>query len=153
LNPESYIAYAERETWNVSAVFGEKVSPDGNLLFSPLLNDIDVIDAKRGNLLTRISLSVALSPNYDALVSDGQDNVLIAITGQTGSGIAVIDLTAVPEPPSVPWTTNAVKPPVHRPLASSLPAKQIPKLDSHGPRIKHTTNQAVLVRHQTEPRQ
>jgi hypothetical protein len=153
LNPESYIAYAEREIWNVSAVFGEKVSPDGNLLFSPLLNDIDVIDAKRGNLLTRISLSVALSPNYDALVSDGQDNVLIAITGQTGSGIAVIDLTSVPEPPAVPWTTNAVKPPVHRPLASSLLAKQIPKLDSHGPRIKHTTNQAVLVRHQTEPRQ
>jgi len=160
LNPESYIAYAEREIWNVSAVFGEKVSPDGNLLFSPLLSDIDVIDAKRGNLLTRISLPIVLSPNYDALVSDGQDNVLIAITGQTGSGIAVIDLTSVPEPPPVPYSTYVAKPPVYRPLSSSrrsapsnLLSRPVPRLDSRGPRIKHTTNRTVLVRHQAEPRQ
>jgi hypothetical protein len=49
-------------------------------------------------MITRMSLPVTLSPNYDTLVSDGQDNVLIAITGQTGGGIAVIDLTSVLEP-------------------------------------------------------
>jgi DNA-binding beta-propeller fold protein YncE len=103
LNPESYVAYAEREIWNVSAVFGEKSSPDGSLLFSPLLNALDVIDGKRGVLLSRVSLPVTLSANYDALVADGQDNILIAITGRTGTGIAVIDLTSVPEPPPLPY--------------------------------------------------
>src|SRR4029077_10676292 len=107
LNPESYITYAERETWNVLAVFGEKVSPDGNFLFSPLQNAVDVIDGKRGTLLSRVSLPVDLSPNYDALVADGHDNVLIAITGDTGSGIAVIDLTSVPEPPPFPYAAIA----------------------------------------------
>jgi len=45
----------------------------------------------------RIALPFMLSANYDALVDDGRDNVLIAITGQTGNGIAVIDLTSLPE--------------------------------------------------------
>ncbi|MGH9551258.1 MAG: hypothetical protein ACRD3W_17880, partial [Terriglobales bacterium] len=107
LNPESYVAYAEREIWNVSAVFGEKSSPDGSLLFSPLLNAIDVIDGKRGVLLSRVSLPVTLSANYDALVADGRDNILIAITGRTGTGIAVIDLTSVPEPPPLPYDAIA----------------------------------------------
>jgi hypothetical protein len=106
LNPESYIAYAERETWNVLAVFGEKISPDGNLLFSPLQNAVDVIDGKRGTLLSRISLPVALSANYDALVSDGQDNVLLAITGENGTGIAVVDLTSMPDPPPLPYAAK-----------------------------------------------
>jgi hypothetical protein len=111
LNAISFPAYTERETWNLSAVYGEKLSPDGNLLFSPLLNAIDVIDGKRGALITRISLPVTLSPNYDALVADGQDNVLVAITGDAGDGIAVIDLTSIPEPKPLP---NAV-------LTSTLP--------------------------------
>jgi hypothetical protein len=160
LNPMSYIAYAEREIWNVSAVFGEKISPDGNLLFSPLQNGVDVIDGRRGNLLTRISLPVTLSPNYDALVSDGQDNVLVAITGQTGTGIAVIDLTSVPEPTPVPYSTNVAKSPVRLPFIArqrreplNRLVRQALKLDSRGTRIKHITNQTVLVRHQATSRQ
>jgi streptogramin lyase len=97
LNPESYVVYVDRNVWNQSAVYGEKVSPDGNLLFSPLLNAIDVIDGRLGTLRARIALPFMLSANYDALVDDGRDNVLIAITGQTGDGIAVIDLTSLPE--------------------------------------------------------
>lgn len=153
LNAESYIAYAERETWNVNAVFGEKVSPDGNLLFSPLQNDIDVIDGKRGNLLTRVSLSVALSANYDALVSDGQDNVLIAITGQTGSGIAVIDLTSVPDPPPLPYPSVGSKPRMAPALLRRQPQRRVSsvktklsKPDQRGRSISHTTNKTVLVR-------
>jgi hypothetical protein len=98
LNPESYLVYVDRDVWSLSAVYGEKMSPDGNLLFLPLTNAIDVIDGKQGVLLTRIALPVALSSNYDALVDDGQDNVLVAITGNTGSGIAVIDLSSLAEP-------------------------------------------------------
>jgi hypothetical protein len=56
-----------------------------------------VIDGRLGTLRTRIALPFMLSASYDALVDDGRDNVLIAITGQTGDGIAVIDLTSLPE--------------------------------------------------------
>lgn len=106
LNPQSYVVYVDRDVWNIFAVYGEKLSPDGNLLFSPLINAIDVIDGKQGGLRRRIALPFALSANYDALVNDGRDNVLIAITGKTGDGIAVIDLTSLPE--SVPAFAAAV---------------------------------------------
>jgi len=97
LNPQSYVVYTDRDIWNQAAVYGEKLSPDGNLLFAPLSNGIDVIDGKQGTLRMRIALPFPLSANYDALVGDGRDNVLIAITGQPGDGIAVIDLTSLPE--------------------------------------------------------
>ena len=97
LNLESYVVYVDRDVWNQSTVYGEKVSPDGSLLFSPLFNAIDVIDGRLGTLRARIALPFTLSANYDALVDDGRDNVLIAITGQTGDGIAVIDLSSLPE--------------------------------------------------------
>jgi hypothetical protein len=101
LNAESYVTYIDRDVWNQVAVYGEKISPDGNLLFSPLQNALDVIDGRLGGLRTRIALPVTLSGNYDALVDDGKDNVLVAIIGQTGNGIAVIDLTSLPEPPQM----------------------------------------------------
>jgi len=49
------------------------------------------------NLSNRISLPVPLSQNYDALVTDGVDNIFVAITN-TGNGIAVVDVTSIPEP-------------------------------------------------------
>jgi hypothetical protein len=73
-----------------------------------------------GSLLDRISLSVALSPNYDALVSDGKDNVLIAITG-TGDGIAVVDLTSI-APPALPHIKNSFGN-LHAPHKGDSPAK------------------------------
>jgi streptogramin lyase len=117
LNPLAFSAYTEREVWNVLAVYGDKLSPDGNLLFSPLQNAIDVLDGKRGNLLTRVSLPFSLSSNYDALVSDGVDNVLVAITGDAGSGIAVIDLSSIPEP----------SPPSYGAIAHGRPIPMTPK--------------------------
>ncbi|HUK31691.1 MAG TPA: hypothetical protein VLV89_11300 [Candidatus Acidoferrum sp.] len=98
LNPESSLVLNERETFNVTGVYGQKLSSDGNLLFSPLSNALDVFDGRMGTLRMRIGLPVALSGNFDALVSDGTDNVLIAITGSTGTGIAVMDLSSLPEP-------------------------------------------------------
>jgi hypothetical protein len=103
LNAESYYALNDREILNISDVYGAKFSPDGRLLFQPSTNGIDVFDGQLGNLLNRISLPVALSPNYDALVDDGTDNILVAITG-TGNGIAIINLTSINEPP--PLTYN-----------------------------------------------
>jgi hypothetical protein len=107
LNPQSYLALNEREIWNQLAVYGEKISPDGNLLFAPLTNAIDVYDGRMGLFRRRVALPFALCPNYDALVSDGQDNVLVAITGQNGDGIAVIDLSSLPEPLPLPYSSAA----------------------------------------------
>jgi hypothetical protein len=99
LNAQSYLAMNSREAMNNRYVYGAKLSVDGSMLFQPSTNGIDIFDGRVGNLRTRISLPIALSQNFDSLVSDGVDNILVAITGQTGSGIAVIDLTSISEPP------------------------------------------------------
>jgi hypothetical protein len=101
LNGESYYALNDREILNILYVYGAKFSPDGRLLFQPSANGIDVFANGTGNLQTRVSLPDSLSPNYDALVADGIDNSLIAITG-TGDGIAAIDLTSLVEPQPLP---------------------------------------------------
>jgi len=106
LNAESFYAQNDREILNITYVYGAKLSPDGRLFFQPSTNGIDVFDGYLGNLLNRISLPVALSPNYDALVADGADNVLVAITG-TGNGIAIVDLTSVSEPPPLPYNPKS----------------------------------------------
>jgi hypothetical protein len=98
LGAESEYALNDREILNIEYVYGAKLSADGNLLFQPATNGVDVFDGRVGNLLTRISLPVALSPNYDALVTDGKDNVLLAITGANGDSVAVVDLTSIKEP-------------------------------------------------------
>ena len=107
LNPESYLAPNLRETWNQSYVYGEKLSPDGSLLFAPTVNSIDVFDGRIGTMLHRIVLPMSLCPNYDALVSDGRDNILVAITGQNGDGVAVIDLSSLSEPLPLPYASAA----------------------------------------------
>jgi hypothetical protein len=115
LNGESYYALNDREILNIEYVYGAKLSPDGRLLFQPSTNGVDVFDGNLGNLRDRISLPVALSSNYDALVDDGVDNVLVAITG-TGNGIAIVDLTSVGEPPLQYATRLASR--MHRPAES-----------------------------------
>lgn len=105
LNGESYYTMNDREILNLQYVYGAKLSPDGRLLFQPSTNGLDVFDGRLGNLLARVSLPVALSPNYDALVADGRDNILIAITN-TGNGIAVVDLTSIGEPPPLPYESD-----------------------------------------------
>jgi hypothetical protein len=107
LNAEAYYSLNDREILTTSYVYGAKLSPDGTLLFQPSPNGADVLDGRLGNLLQRISFPVALSQNYDALVADAKDNVLIAITGVNGNGIAVVDLTSVPEPAPLPFASRS----------------------------------------------
>ena len=108
LNGESSYALNDREALNISYVYGTKLSPDGSLLFQPSTSGIDVFDGRLGNLLSRIVLPVNLSANYDALVSDGKDNILVAITGADGNGIALIDLTSLAEPSPLPYANGAL---------------------------------------------
>jgi WD40 repeat protein len=110
LNAESFYSLNDREIESVSYVYGVKLSPDGSLVFQPDTNGIDVLDGRIGNLRNRIALPFALSPNYDALVSDGMDNVLLAITGANGDGVAVVDLTSIAEPPPLPYPAAASSP-------------------------------------------
>lgn len=107
LNAEAFIGMNLQEKKNVSYLYGEKLSPDGTLLFQPTTNGIDVLDARLGKLLKRIALPFTLSPNYDALVADGSDSVLVAITGARGDGIAVIDLSSLPPAPFLPYEAEA----------------------------------------------
>jgi YVTN family beta-propeller protein len=119
LDAESFYALNDREVLNISYVYGAKLAPDGGLLFQPSANGIDVLDGRLGNLLTRISLPFALSTNYDALVDDGKDNTLIAITGATGDGIAVLNLTSISEPAPLPYGKS-------KPALASLVSQQLP---------------------------
>lgn len=130
LNGESYYALNDREVMNIAYVYGAKLSADGNLLFQPSTNGIDVLDARLGNLLNRIALSVSLSSADDALVADGKDNVLIAITGN-GDGIVIVDLTSIMDPPPLPY-------------ARKLGSKSSPAINWNGTRsgysIQNQTN-------------
>lgn len=104
LNPQSFLTFTDRQGVSIQEVFGAKLSPDGSLLFQPLLDGIDVFDGKLGTLRTRIALPTQLSANYDALVADGKDNVLVGIVGVNGDGgVAVIDLGGLPIPAAVPF--------------------------------------------------
>jgi WD40 repeat protein len=105
LNAQSWWGLNMREMLDVSDLYGEKLSPDGTTLFQPTTTGMDVLDARLGTLLKRIALPITLSPNYDALVSDGKDNVLLAITGDNGDGVTVIDLTSLPAPAPLPYHT------------------------------------------------
>lgn len=109
LNEESSLTLNDREAQNITYVYGAKLSPDGSLLFQPSSHGIDVFDGRIGTLRTRIALPVALAQNFDALVSDETDNVLVGVTGQTGSGIAVIDLTSLAEPAPLGYSREAAR--------------------------------------------
>jgi hypothetical protein len=107
LNPESFLAMNDREALGVSSyVYGAKFSPDGSLLFQPSTNGIDIFDGRVGNLRNRLALGFALSTNYDALVADGKDNMLIAITGAGGNGVAALDLSSISEPAPLPYSAK-----------------------------------------------
>lgn len=98
LNLHSYLGLNEVQVFDGVFIYGAKLSADGNLLFQPLENSLIVADARTGLLLDRIGLPVSLCPNYDALVSDGRDDVLVAIAGRTGDGILIIDLPSIRAP-------------------------------------------------------
>ncbi len=80
---------------------GQSFSADGNLVFQPQQQGIAVINAATGNLVQSIGLPVVLN----SLVNDGTDNVFVGILS-SGNGVAVVDLTAVPETASIARPTK-----------------------------------------------
>lgn len=122
LNESAPLVLNDRESTNISYVYGVKLSADGTLLFQPSTSGIDVFDGRLGTLRQRIDLPVALSQNFDALVSDGQDNVLVAITGKTGTGVAIVDLSNLAEPPALPYVRASPEAGLHYDSPRSGPA-------------------------------
>ena len=88
------------------------------------------------------------------MVSDGTDNVLVAITGETGDGIAVVDLTSLPEPLPLPYAsvaTSNLKSLSQGSFAKTMksPQDQAAKVGAatssrHPRRIPHRTNPLTL---------
>jgi hypothetical protein len=155
LNAEAYEGLNLREEMNLSYLYGEKLSPDGTLLFQPTTLGIDVLDARLGNLLDRIALPITLSSNYDALVSDGTDNVLLAITGANSDGIAIIDLRSVPAAPVLPYDADAraITERTVRETTSSANASNAPVQAGEHPQnkparhtVQHVTPQKLLLK-------
>lgn len=91
-NAISEIGYVDRDTWLPVAVYGQKLNSDGNLLFQPLTNGVDVIDGTTGLLLNRVALPVQIANVYDALVVGNVSGVIYAITPE---GIAEVNVSAL----------------------------------------------------------
>lgn len=119
-NAQSFLSLNDRESPQADTVYGAKWSVDGALLYVPLVSGIDVFDGNVGTFRNQMSLPFALSANYDALVSDGTDNVLVAITGQNGDGgIALIDLSSLPEPAPLPYQSDLRRVTTRVPISSA----------------------------------
>jgi hypothetical protein len=103
LNNLGFQTLDNAEAIDAQYLYGGAFSADGSLFFQPGVQFIDVFDGRTGDFRARVSLPVPLSPNFRALVSDGEDSRLVAITGSTGNGIAVINLNSLPEPQPLPY--------------------------------------------------
>jgi hypothetical protein len=130
------------ESVDANYVFGSAMSTDGSLIFQPGDGFIDVFDGRTGSFRARISLPFTLSPNYRALISNQHDSQLVAITGSTGNGIAVIDLNPLPEPQPLTYAVSKGKSPLREPaLASSrtllTTVKSKLRASRVAPRIRH----------------
>jgi hypothetical protein len=83
------------------------LNADGTLLFRPLSDGLEVLDARTGVLLTRIALPVTLAPIYDSLVADGHDKILVMITGAQNDDISILDLQSLPAAPVLSYAAHA----------------------------------------------
>jgi hypothetical protein len=150
LNPIGLQVLNVAESADAQYVYGGVFSADGSLFFQPGTEAIDVFDAVTGAFRTRVALPLPLSPNFRALVSNTNDNRIIAITGNAGDGIAVIDLSSLPEPPPVTWLSAVAAPAVTRnPQASNTSSQK--KLESSFPMIHRPAS--PLLRGLAKPRQ
>ncbi len=130
------------ETLDAEYLYGGALSADGSLYFQPGTQFIDVFNGQTGAFRSRVSLPVPLSPNFRALVSDGQDSQLVAITGATGNGIAVVNLNSMPEPQPLPYISRLAAPAAN--LSRPLPARSVSSVSTatlpmfvHNPLIRH----------------
>jgi len=92
LNVFGDITYVDRDVWLPLAVYGQKLSGNGNLAFQPLTDGIDIHDATSGLLQYRVELPITFSNVYDALAIDNANSLFY---GLTENGIVQIDLSGI----------------------------------------------------------
>lgn len=145
LNPIALQALDTAQILDAAYVYGAAFSADGNLLFQPGLYAIDVFDGQTGVFRGRVGLPMQLAPNYRALVSNKRDSQLVTITGDTGNGIAVIDLNSIPEPPPSSYFSSAA------PIAASVSAFH-PKISlSNARKMRNALTRVPLPERKTGP--
>lgn len=120
------------ESLDANYVFGSAMSADGSLVFQPGDGFIDVVDGRTGSFRARVSLPFTLSPNFRALISNQTDSNLVAITGPTGNGIAVIDLNSLPEPQPLPYALRKGGGPLR--ASTAAPSLLTPRTGKRRPR-------------------
>ncbi len=98
---------------HITPAEGIKFSADGKLLFQADEQAITVINVATALPIQEIGLPTTPANSFDPLVSDNVDNILVAIL-LPGNGIALIDLSAVPEP------SNRFGPIAHRTSATPI---------------------------------
>ena len=114
------------ESIDANYLYGGAFSANGSLFFQPGTDAIDVFDGVTGAFRARIALPLPLSPNFRALVANGKDDRIIAITGN-GDGIAVIDLSSIPKPAPVTWLSPIAAPAVTwSPLFPETSSRRLP---------------------------
>jgi hypothetical protein len=86
------MTYVDRDVWFPLAVYGQKLSTDGKLIFQPLTDGVDILDGSTGLLKNRVQVPIQLANVYDALALDNADNLLFAITS---TGIAEVNLQSL----------------------------------------------------------
>lgn len=126
-----------------------------SLLLQPSSRGIDVYDGRLATLRIRIVLPLALSQNYDALVGDGNDNILIAITGANRNGIAIVYLSSLSDPARLLYLKNYVemahaaglneRPSLRSALGNQANGTAVPPI-VHRSVIKHAIDE-IMVRH------
>jgi WD40 repeat protein len=152
LNGSSILTLNDREIQDFSYVYGAKLSPDGTLLFQPSVSGLDIFDGRMGTLRTRLTLPFNLSPHYDALVENGKDNVLVAITGTNGDGIAVLDLTSISEPQPLPYAAPKIAHQSKMESRHPTPADNLSNIDrSMLSRTTHVSRVRVIPHVTTSP--
>lgn len=90
MNAETVAAYQDWETWFPQSVAGQKLSPDGSLLFQPLTDAIDIIARNTGRLLYRLQIPATTASVYDALVVGNAGTQLAVITT---TGVCLVDIS------------------------------------------------------------
>ena len=93
VNAETLPAYIDWETWFPTDALGQKLSPDGSILFQPLNDGIDVIARNTGRLLYRIQIPVTPAAVYDSMITANGKNSFAIITT---TGVSFIDLSSLP---------------------------------------------------------
>ena len=91
-------------------LYGGVFSADGSLFFQPGTQAIDIFDGITGAFAGRVALSITLSSNFRALVPNYRDDQVVAILGDSGNAIGVIDLSSLPKPNASPWLSAAPAP-------------------------------------------